>query len=97
MSSNSIFQTLGLTIFIAGVFFGICGIFPMILGFSTIGITKFSFAAFFQSLIGNVASGSLFAKLTSLGMKGFFSYFTKLGTYLGIGGLFTYLKCKGNK
>ena len=34
---------------------------PIVAGFSTAGIAAGSFAAFWQSIIGNVAAGSLFA------------------------------------
>lgn len=44
-----------------------------IIGFGTAGIVAGSIAASTQSAIGMVAQGSLFAKLTSLGMCGYFS------------------------
>lgn len=40
------------------------------MGFKSTGIAVKSFAAYWQSLIGNVPAKSLFAKLTSLGAKG---------------------------
>ena len=49
------------------------------LGFTTTGIAAGSVASFIQSLIGNVAAGSFFATLTSWGMLGVFSFFSKLG------------------
>jgi hypothetical protein len=45
---------------------------PALLGFGTAGIAAGSTAAVIQSGIGNVAAGSIFAFLTSLGMKGAF-------------------------
>ena len=40
-----------------------------LLGFGVLGIIKGSIAASIQSCIGAVAAGSLFAKLTSMGMR----------------------------
>ena len=45
-----------------------------------------------QSIIGNVTAGSVFAVCTSLGMTGVFATTTAVGTLLGGGGLFAYLK-----
>jgi len=45
-----------------------------------------------QSIIGNVTAGSVFAVCTSLGMTGVFATTTAVGTLLGGGGLFPYLK-----
>jgi hypothetical protein len=41
-----------------------------LIGFGTLGIIKGSIAAVIQSSLVVVKAGSLFAKLTSLGMKG---------------------------
>ena len=49
------------------------------LGFTQSGVAAGSVASFIQSLIGNVASNSLFATLTSWGMRGFFPFFSKIG------------------
>ena len=65
------------------------------LGFTKAGIEAGSFAAFFQGLIGNVSSNSLFATLTSWGMKGFFSFFSKIGLVLFVYGLFSSFFTKG--
>ena len=54
-------------------------------GFGTAGVVAGTAAAATQSAIGNVAAGSLFATLTSLGMKGILA-----GTAIG-GGLTTAL------
>ena len=61
------------------------------LGFSTTGVTAGSWAAFFQSLIGNVAPGSLFAILTSWGMKGVFALSSGLGIIILSFGILTSL------
>ena len=64
----------------------------MALGFGTAGIVGGSIAAGIQS-IGNVAAGSLFATLTSLGMTGVFASTVAVGAILGgAGGLATYLQ-----
>ena len=47
-----------------------------------------------QSVIGNVAAGSVFAICTSLGMTGVFASSTSVGAILETGGLAAYL---GNK
>lgn len=65
----------------------------MALGFGTAGIVGGSIAAGIQSIIGNVAAGSLFATLTSLGMTGVFASTVAVGAILGgAGGLATYFK-----
>jgi len=46
---------------------------PILFGFGTAGIAAGSAAAAVQSSIGLVKAGSLFASLTSLGMKGIFA------------------------
>ena len=45
------------------------GVILGVLGFGALGIIKGSIAASIQSYIGLVASGSLFAMLTSMGMR----------------------------
>ena len=57
------------------------------LGFTQSGVAAGSFAAFVQSLIGNVASNSFFATLTSWGMRGFFPLFSKIGLVFFVYGL----------
>ena len=91
--SNSL-STIGMTLFITGLFFACGGYFSILLGFGKIGIVGNSLAAFFQSIIGNVTAGSFFATFTSLGMKGVFAKLANWGTLLRIGGLFTYIKSK---
>ena len=44
-----------------------------LLGFGTAGVVAGTTAAAAQAAIGNVAAGSLFATLTSLGMQGIFA------------------------
>ena len=56
-----------------------------LLGFGTAGVVAGSAAAAAQAAIGNVAAGSLFATMTSLGMQGIFA-----GTAIG-GGISTVL------
>ena len=91
---SNILQSIGKTTFITGLFITCSGLFPTLLGFGQIGIVYNSFAALIQSMIGNVAGGSTFAYLTSLGMKGVFVTTSKIGSVLGIGGLITYIKGK---
>ena len=45
------------------------GLILVLLGFGAFGIIKGSCASRMQSSIGNVRSGSVFAELTSLGMR----------------------------
>lgn len=47
--------------------------FPIVIGFGTAGIAAGSIAAGIQSAIGNIAAGSLFASMTSVGMTGGFA------------------------
>lgn len=51
---------------------GACAV-PMVAGFGTGGIVLNSFAALWQSSIGNVVAGSAFATLQSLGATGVFA------------------------
>ena len=55
---------------------------PTLLGFGSAGIVAGSVAAATQAAIGNVAAGSLFATMTSLGMTGVLSTlsFTGVGS-----------------
>ena len=48
----------------------VISVLPIIAGFGTAGVAAGSIAAGVQSGIGNVAAGSAFSTLTSLGMKG---------------------------
>ena len=59
---------------------------PILLGFGTGGIVAGSVAAGIQSLIGNVAAGSLFASLTSLGMTGTLATVAGVGAAVGTAG-----------
>ena len=56
---------------------------PIAIGFGTAGIVGGSIAAAIQSIIGNVAAGSLFAVCTSLGMTGVFASTATVGAILG--------------
>ena len=59
---------------------------PILLGFGSAGIVAGSVAAGIQSAIGNVAAGSAFAWLTSLGMTGTLATTATVGGAVGIGG-----------
>lgn len=76
----------GAILFIAGL--------PMVLGFGAGGIVAGSVAAAIQASIGNVAAGSAFAVLTSLGMTGALAGTAAVGAALGAGGLAVYFKNK---
>lgn len=52
---------------------------PTLLGFGSAGIAAGSVAAGIQAGIGNVAAGSLFSTLTSMGMTGTFSLLGEIG------------------
>lgn len=61
---------------------------PIFLGFGTAGVARGSLAASLQSFLGS-GKGSLFATLTSLGMRGIFTNVLYIGafiTLLGIAG-----------
>ena len=62
---------------------GLIGSFFTYLGFGTIGITAGSWAAYLQSLIEPVSSGSIFSIFQSWGMKGVFENMSWIGD-LGI-------------
>ena len=57
---------------IGGSLAAACGLGGSLLGFGTAGVAAGSVAAAAQSSIGNVAAHSVFATMTSLGMKGAF-------------------------
>ena len=67
---------------------------PITMGFGAAGIVGGSIAAGIQSIIGNVAAGSIFAVCTSLGMSGVFASTAAVGAILGVGGLATYLNAE---
>ena len=46
---------------------------PVAIGFGSAGIAAGSFAAFIQSMIGNVTAGGVFATMTSFGMTGVYT------------------------
>ena len=75
-----------------GIAVTLVGAIPIIGGFGLAGITAGSVAAAVQSMIGNVAAGSVFALCTSLGMTGAFVGTTAVGTIVGTGGFIAYLK-----
>ncbi len=60
---------------------------PNILGFGTVGIAAGSAAAGIQSWIGAVSSGSLFAIVQSLAMKGIFLGSSLVGAAIAGGGV----------
>ena len=63
----------------AGAIVTTIGLAPIVLGFGSTGIIAGSVAAGIQSAIGNVAAGSIFASLTSMGMTGTFTGITAGG------------------
>ena len=60
-------------IVIGGISIAGIALIPAALGFGSAGIVGGSIAAGIQSIIGNVAAGSLFSFFQSLGMTGFFT------------------------
>jgi len=93
-SNNNIWKKVAIGAGIAGgVLLGV-GLIPMALGFGVGGIAAGSVAAGIQSIIGNVAAGSLFAACTSLGMTGVFASSAAVGAILGAGGLAAYIKSR---
>ena len=52
---------------------------PTLLGFGSAGVVAGSAAAAIQAAIGNVAAGSTFATMTSLGMTGVLSTLSSTG------------------
>ena len=65
-----------LIIIVAAIILATCWYCLPLIGFTSGGVTAGSLAAGIQSMIGNVAAGSLFAQLQSIGALG-------LGTVLG--------------
>jgi hypothetical protein len=61
---------------------------PILAGFGTAGIAAGSIAAGVQAGIGNVAAGSAFATMTSLGMQGTFAASSAAGAASFAAGLF---------
>ena len=59
---------------------------PIAIGFGSAGIAAGSIAAAIQSGIGNVAAGSAFATMTSLGMTGTFTTAAATGGAAAVGG-----------
>ena len=64
---------------------------PVAIGFGSAGIVAGSIAAGIQSLIGNVAAGSLFATMTSLGMTGAFTTTAAVGGTAAAAGSSTHI------
>ena len=64
---------------------------PTLLGFGSTGIVAGSVAAAIQSGIGNVAAGSVFSSLTSMGMSGTFALLGKIGLSSVVAGLTGYI------
>ena len=92
--SNNILGNIGKGAMITGGVIAGIGLLPITLGFGSTGIVAGSVAAGVQSMIGNVAAGSVFAGLTSLGMTGTFTTMTGVGTAIGAGGLLATIKSK---
>ena len=82
---------------IVGGVVAVAAVAPIALGFGTGGIVAGSIAAGIQAGIGNVAAGSLFASMTSLGMTGFFTSTATAGAIVGTGGLAAYLGLNNNE
>jgi hypothetical protein len=72
MKLKTILKIAGITGIAVGAIVGITCLIPSVGGFGLAGVGAMTAAAALQSSIGNVAAGSLFALLTSLGMKGVF-------------------------
>ena len=69
---------------VGGIIF-LLGLSCCIFGFGPVGVAASSCAACCQSCIGNVVSGSCFAILTSLGMRGCFVGMIIIGLLILIG------------
>ena len=87
---NNIWPTLSISLLWGAVFGTMFGFLSVAfvkyyLGFGKAGIVKGLWAASYQSSIGNVASGSLFAKMTSLGMTSLVPFGVICGLIIGIG------------
>ena len=72
-------EPLVISVIILGCILLLLGIACRICGFRSVGVAANSYAAHYQSTIGNVDKGSSFAKLTSYGMRGCFKTFVILG------------------
>ena len=94
-NDSNMLNKIGKVALIAGGVITGVALVPIALGFGTAGIVGGSIAAGIQSLIGNVAAGSLFATCTSLGMTGAFASTAAVGgALLGAGELAEYLQKK---
>jgi hypothetical protein len=82
-SNNNMSTILKGTAITGGVVAVVCAV-PILAGFGTAGIGAGSVAALWQSAIGNVAAGSLFASLQSLGATG--TFVTGASSGLGVAG-----------
>ena len=89
---SNFWKKFGVGVAVAGGVIAGVALLPITLGFGTTGIVAGSVAAGIQSVIGNVAAGSVFAVCTSLGMTGVFASSAAVGAILGAGGLVAYLK-----
>jgi hypothetical protein len=67
---------------VSGLSTAVIGFGAAILGFGAAGIVAGSVASGMQAGIGNVVAGSAFAKLTSMGMLGYFTNTAIGGTIL---------------
>ena len=91
-NNQNIWKKIGIGAAITGGVIAGVALVPITMGFGTAGIVGGSIAAGIQSLIGNVAAGSIFAVCTSLGMTGVFATSAAVGAILGAGGLAAYIK-----
>ena len=86
-NNQNIWKKIGIGAAITGGVIAGVALVPITMGFGTAGIIGGSIAAGIQSIIGNVAAGSIFAVCTSLGMTGVFASSAAVGTLLvGLGG-----------
>ena len=92
--SNNYLSNIGKGALKIGGVIALAGLSPIALGFGSNGIVAGSVAAGIQSMIGNVAGGSIFSTLTSLGMTGTFTKILGVGAAITGGGLLTSFKSK---
>ena len=94
---SNFWKKVGIGAAVAGGVIAGVALIPITLGFGGAGIVAGSVAAGIQSVIGNVAAGSVFAVCTSLGMTGVFASSAAVGAILGgAGGLAAYLNKEFN-
>ena len=80
------YYTVGNVLIGTGIIVTAVGLSPLLCGFGSAGIVAGSAAASIQAAVGNVAAGSLFASMTSMGMTGTFTTIAVAGvTTTGVG------------